>query len=106
MTTTTVRLGTGPRDEPTPADLAESLRVCRAYRLAFQMLLGDEPEGARLVVAPSLVGGSPFELVCEFDPSDPSAAAYAGACARAEIDRWETAGLTAPPRTGRSGRGI
>lgn len=106
MTAGSVRLGSGPRGEPTPADLAEALRVCRAYRLAFRLLLGDEPAGARLVVAPSLDAESPFELACEFDPADPAAAAYAGACGRAEIDTWAAAGLPAPPPTRRGGRGI
>ena len=107
MTAASVRLGSGPRGEPTPADVAEALRVCRAYRLAFRMLFGDEPAGARPVVAPSL-GDAPFELSCEYDSDDPPAAAYALACSRADIDRWETAGLTAPPRTpsGRGRRGV
>ncbi len=106
MTAASVRLGTGPRGEPTPADLAEALRVCRAYRLAFRVLFGDEPDGARLVVAPSLAGESPFELACEFDPGNPRAAAYAAACGRAEIDTWAAAGMPAPPPTGRGGRGV
>ena len=104
--TSTLHLGTGPRDEPTPTDPATALRVGRAYRVAFRVLLGDEPAGARLLVLPTLAGESPFELVCEFDRRVPEAAAYAAACDRAEIDTWAAAGLTDPIRRGtRSGQG-
>jgi hypothetical protein len=100
MTAGSVRLGAGPRDETPPTDLTEALRACRAYRQAFRLLLGDEPAGARLVVLPSLAEESPFELVCEFDPTDEDAAGYAAACGLAEIDTWASAGLAAPPGRG------
>ena len=103
MTAGVMRLGAGPRDETPPADLTEALRACRAYQQAFRLLLGDEPAGARLVVLPSLAEESPFELVCEFDPTDEDAAGYAAACGMADIDTWAAAGL--PPSAGRVGGG-
>ena len=103
--TATLPLGTGPRDEPIPTDEGEAFRACVAFRSAFRMLLGDEPDGAALQVVRS-DGEAPFHLACEFDPNDPEAAGYAAACGRTEIDTWAAAGLTAPTRRGtRSGRG-
>ncbi len=103
--TASLPLGTGPRDEPPPTDEGEAFRACRAYRLAFRMLLGDEPDGACLRVIRS-DDDAPFHLICEFDPNDPEAARYAAACGRTEIDTWAAAGLTDPIRRGTgSGQG-
>ena len=103
--TATLFLGTGPRDEPIPADEGEAFRACAAFRSAFRMLLGDEPGGACLRVVRDTDGDAHFHLVCEFDPNDAEAARYAAACGRTEIDTW-AAGLTAPTRRGtRSGQG-
>ena len=98
----TVLLGPCPCDEtPTqvgePNYLVNAIRQCRQYVAAIRNYLGPEPAGAALdyrEFAHEL--GNYFEVVCDFDPNVPAAAAYARRCEGQAPHTWAEGGVRAP----------
>lgn len=86
-------LGAEPRAEAAVGTYAG----CRLYLLAVRLVVGDEPPGAALTVAPAPPGRPhPFEVAVAYDPADPAAAAYARRCREQAPDTWAAAGLDRP----------
>ena len=93
-TTAVVWLGAAPADEPRPE--GDPLRLALAYRLALRLVVGDEPDGAELVVRRTPVErADPYEVACAYDPADPVAVAYAERCRACAPSTWAAAGMTA-----------
>jgi hypothetical protein len=62
---------------------------CRALRNQLRRILGPEPEGARIVMRYSYTGGGYYDLFCEYEDGNESAAKYALACESQCPAKWD-----------------
>jgi hypothetical protein len=81
-----------------------AVRECRSYIQAIRNTLGQEPSGAVLVCERILHDfvGPCYTVLCQYDPTQPDAVAYALRCERQAPLTWREGGVPVPVRNGGS----
>ncbi len=101
--TAVVCLGAAPADEPRTG--GDPLRLALTDRLAVRRVVGDEPDGARLLILRTpRTWPDPVQVACEYDPTDPPAAASAERCRACAPSTRAAAGMDAPDDGAARGR--
>ena len=97
-------IGASPPEEdcvqvnPNDPDYGRKQKIeCEAYIQAIRKKLGNEPIGARLKVKGNPHDfGQYFEVICQYEDTEPEAIDYAFACESDGPATWEEVGMAAP----------